>query len=286
VKPYYEQDGIVIYHGDCREVLPLLGAVDVVIADPPYGVTSLAWDERVDGWLDLVPSDNLWCFGSMRFFMAQQFAGWTYAQEIVWEKHNGSIFHADRFRRVHEFAVQFYRGQWGAIYHAPVYTLDATKRTAQRKGRPPHAGEIGSANYVSQDGGPRLMRSVLQVRSCHGSAEHPTQKPIGILRPLIEYSCPADGGVLDPFMGSGTTLRAAKDLGRKAIGIEIEERYAEIAARRMMQEVLPLGYDEKGNRLKGSGVAAMAGTQPPLCDASVPDVPDDLSPSRPTKEVR
>jgi site-specific DNA-methyltransferase (adenine-specific) len=115
---------------------------------------------------------------------------------------------------VHEFAVQFYRGPWDWLYRSPVYTADAT------------------------DGGPRLMRSVLRVRSEHGRAEHPTQKPLGIVRPLIEYSCPPDGIVLDPFMGSGTTLRAAKDLGRKAIGIEIEERYCEIAAKRMAQAVL------------------------------------------------
>ena len=85
------------------------------------------------------------------------------------------------------------------------------------------------------------MRSVLRVHSCHGYAEHPTQKPIGIVSPLIEFSVPADGVALDPFMGSGTTLRAAKDLGRKAIGIEIHETYCEIAARRMEQEVLDFG---------------------------------------------
>ena len=241
MRPYYQDRCVTIYHGDCREVLPRLRRADVVIADPPYGVTSLDWDVPVADWLHLLPSNSLWCFGSMRFFMTQQFAGWAYAQEVIWEKHNGSIFHADRFRRVHEFSVQFYRGSWADVWKRPVYTRDATARTVRRKKRPTHSGHIESSSYVSHDGGPRLMRSVLKVRSCHGHAQHPTQKPLGIVRPLIEYSCPPDGSVLDPFMGSGTTLRAAKDLGRKAIGIEIEERYCEIAADRLMKRTSETG---------------------------------------------
>ncbi len=110
-KPYYDEAGITIYHGDCREILPHLQKVDLVLTDPPYGVTSLDWDSAVDGWANLLNAPCLWCFGSMRFFLSQKFDGWKYGQEVVWEKHNGSIFHADRFRRVHEFAVQFYQGQ-------------------------------------------------------------------------------------------------------------------------------------------------------------------------------
>lgn len=240
MKPYYQRDGITIYHGDCREILPALAPVDVVVTDPPYGETSLEWDRTVDGWLDQLPANQLWIFGSLKSFLAQPFAGWKHVQEIVWEKHNGSNFHADRFKRVHEIIAHFIREgvQWGTIYHSPVTTPDATRRTTRRKGRPPHTGKIGNGAYQSKDGGPRLMRSVIQARSCHGYAEHPTQKPIAIVRPLIEYSAPPNGTVLDPFMGSGTTLRAAKDLGREAIGIEVNEAYCEIAATRLAQEVL------------------------------------------------
>lgn len=239
MKPYYERNGITIFHGDCREVLREIDHVDVVIADPPYGETSLAWDVQVSGWLPLIPADQLWCFGSLRMFLSTPFDGWRHAQEIVWEKHNGSSFHADRFKRVHEFVVQFVRSgvEWGSIYHEPVFTSDATARTARRKLRPTHTGHIERGHYTSHDGGPRLMRSVLKVPSAHGYAEHPTQKPIGILTPLIEYSCPPAGVVLDPFMGSGSTLRASKDIGRRAIGIEINEKYCEVAANRLSQEV-------------------------------------------------
>jgi site-specific DNA-methyltransferase (adenine-specific) len=145
---------------------------------------------------------------------------------------------ADRFKRVHEHIVQFYQGSWGKIYKAVVTTPDAVKKTARRKLRPAHMGQIERGAFLSLDGGPRLMRSVIAVRNCHGYAEHPTQKPVGILGPLIEYSCPKGGVVCDPFMGSGSTLCAAKDLGRLAIGIEKNRKYCEVAVRRLSQEVL------------------------------------------------
>ncbi len=241
MKPYYQDKYATIYLGDCLELLPEMPKVDLVFTDPPYGVTSLKWDKRVDGWLELLSSDCLWCFGSMSFFMNQPFVDWKYAQEIVWEKHNGSIFHADRFRRVHEFIMQFYRGDWGDIYKKTVFTKDATARTVRRKKRPAHSGNINASSYESFDGGPKIMRSVIYSRSCHGYADHPTQKPISLILPIVEYSCPKNGSILDPFMGSGTTLVAAKQLNRKAIGIEIEEKYCEIAAKRLSQEVLDLG---------------------------------------------
>jgi len=238
--PYYQEGGITIYHADCREILPLLDPVDAVITDPPYGVTALKWDVKVDGWVSLLPTNCLWCFGSMNYFLAEKFDGWKYAQEIIWEKHNGSNVHADRFRRVHELIVQFYRGEWNALYRKPVFTPTALRRTVRTKTRPTHFGKIDSTPYESEDGGPLLMRSVLFAQSCHGYADHPTQKPIQVIAPLIEYSCAPDGTVLDPFAGSGSTLVAAKQGGRRAIGIEAQEMYCEIAARRLAQGVLSL----------------------------------------------
>jgi site-specific DNA-methyltransferase (adenine-specific) len=159
----------------------------------------------------------------------------------VWRKHNGSGFHADRFKRIHEHVVHWYRGPWADLYIAPVYTQGAVAKQVRRKTRPTHTGGIETAAYRSEDGGPRLQRSVIDVRSCHGHAVHPTQKPLGIIVPLLAYSVPLGGTVLDPFAGSGSTLRAAKDGGWKALGVEADERYCEIAARRLAQGALDFG---------------------------------------------
>lgn len=236
---YLDDGDVVLHHGDCRDVMPTLPEVDAVVVDPPYGVTSLGWDVAVRDWLDLVPlapTGSVWIFGSMRSLLEMGVpTGWKLAEDVVWEKHNGSGAAKDRFRRVHEHAIRLYRGRWEDVYSHPPVTYDATKMTVRRKGRPPHWGEIGASTYRSEDGGPRLMRSVLHVRSCHGHAVHPTQKPLGVLRPLIESACPPGGLVLDPFAGSGSTLVAARECGRRAIGIEVDETYAALLAPRLQQ---------------------------------------------------
>lgn len=242
-KPYYESEGITIYHGDCRDILPSIEAVDCVIADPPYEETDLTWDSLMTGWthaLRVKPTGSAWCFGSLKAFMrsAGEWDGWALAQEVIWEKHNGSSIRNDRFRRVHEMIVQFYRGSWADVWKDPVYTNDAVARTVRRKHKPAHWHQIGQGAFKSEDGGPRLQRSVIQVRSCHGRAVHPTQKPLGILAPLISYSCPTGGLVLDPSMGSGSTLLAARELGRQVIGIEKEIEYCALAVKRLAQKVL------------------------------------------------
>ena len=242
--PYYEHAGITIYHGDCREIGSEF-CVNVVIADPPYGDTSLDWDKCVRGWpavisLALNPWGSMWVYGSFRYFWQQgfEFTTWTLAQEVIWEKQNGSSFHADRFKRVHELAVQFYRGEWANVFKAPVMEPAIEAKRVIRAKRPPHTGHIEKCAYSRERGGDAFMRSVIRVPNCHGYAEHPTQKPIGIIDPLIRSSCRPAGCVLDPFMGVGSVLVAAKKLGHRAIGIEIEEKYCEIAAKRLSQEVL------------------------------------------------
>ena len=245
VDTYYADNDVTLYLGDCRQVLPQLDLeVDCVIADPPYGETSLTWDRWPDGWPDALAaaSRSMWCFGSMRMFLDRrdEFAAWKLSQDVVWEKHNGSGFHADRFRRVHEHAVHWYRGDWVDIHHEAPVTLDATARRIKTSGRPEHFGERGSHSYTSEVGGPRLMRSVLQVRSTHHRAIHPTEKPVELLDLLIRYACPPGGVVLDPFAGSGSTAAAARLTGRRAVLIEGNERYCEAIVRRLAQDVLPV----------------------------------------------
>jgi site-specific DNA-methyltransferase (adenine-specific) len=226
---------------------------DMIVSDPPYGDTSLAWDKHVEGWEAIAreclkPTGSMWVFGSLRFFMqvASEFesSGWRYAQEIVWEKHNGSSFHADRFKRVHELAVQFYRADaaWSSIYNDVQVTPDATARTVRRKKRPPHTGHIEAGHYTSEDGGPRIMRSVIFMRSVHGRAIHPTEKPSSLLEVLIRTSCPHGGIVGDFFAGSGSAGEACLMSGREYIGCEIDTEMAEKASARLAS-LLPLGME-------------------------------------------
>lgn len=245
--PYYQDDAVTLYHGDFAEVLATIDVTpDLVVADPPYGETTLAWDRWPDGWPAVLAQHarSMWSFGSMRMFLDRrdEFDAWKLSQDIVWEKHNGSGLHADRFKRVHEHAVHWYRGPWSEIHHETPTTADATARAVRRKAKPVHhQGARGPAHYVSEDGGPRLARSVLYARSMHGTAINETEKPVAVLIPLIEYGAPVRGLVLDPFAGSCSTGLAAKLAGRHAVLIEQREQQCEAGAKRLSQGVLDFG---------------------------------------------
>lgn len=256
IAPYYEDDSVILYRGDMREVLPALGiTADAAIVDPPYGETSLTWDRWVDGWPDLVAehTNSMWCFGSMRLFGERwtEFtdAGWRLSQDVigrdpddvpvfgdvhvVWEKPHSGGFAADRFKRVHEHVLHWYSGTWSAVRHeTPRVSVSHRTKPNTGRGQPLHTGTIASAAW--SDDGTRLIRSVLQVPNMwRRGAIHPTEKSPEILAPLIEYAVPQDGLVLDPFAGSGSTLLTARRLGRRAIGIEANEEYCERAAKRL-----------------------------------------------------
>jgi site-specific DNA-methyltransferase (adenine-specific) len=251
---------VLIITGDCREVMPDHEPFDMILADPPYGDTSLAWDKRVDGWLSVArrtlrwPTGSMWLFGSLRLLMETfpqiRAAGFRYAQDIVWEKHNGSGFHADRFKRVHEHAVQFYHGDggWDAVYNDVQTTPDAVARTVRRKkGRPAHMGHIDAAPYASEDGGPLIMRSVIPMRSMHGRAIHPTEKPSPLIEILIRTSCPEGGLVGDFFAGSGSAGEACQMTNRRYLGCEIDADMAEAARARLAGRLPFAGSPDRGS---------------------------------------
>ena len=221
ITPYYEDDGIVIYHHDCRHVLPALPteSVDFVITDPPYLVNYRGrWDgERKSivgddgsGWV--VPAyTEIWRVLKRDSF-AVVFYGWKHADLFV------GTFKALGFRPVSHLAFVKYvwgLGRYTRGQHETAYLL------AKGKPKLPARGISDVIEWEREQ-----------------SVFHPNQKPVAALYPLLAAYAPPDGVVLDPFMGSGSTLRAARDFGLRAIGIVIEERYCRYAAGRLRQQIL------------------------------------------------
>lgn len=175
---------IAIHHGCSLEGMRTWpnASAQLCITDPPYGDTALAWDSQVDGWIQevariLTPNASIWVFGSMRF-LAPLFAdmaamGFKYSQDIVWRKQNGTGFHNDRFRRVHEHAVLFYRGNWADVHHETQYTMDAVAKTVRRKSRAPHWNDVGGGaihqrgRWTTHDG--QRVGCEKRTRQCYPS---------------------------------------------------------------------------------------------------------------------
>lgn len=257
MKPYYVDEWTTLHLGDMREILPALDIrPDCTIADPPYEQTRLPWDSWPDGWLDTVAavSSSMWCWLPIRQFAAPPFrgqefaaAGWLLSHDVeaewdhmVWEKHNGSHFATDRFRRVHEVATHWYRGPWANVHHdVPRVPHDGPWRGTRRAARTGHfLGRNNGHDRPWFDDGTRLLRSVMRAHSMKGRGIHPTEKPISVLEPLIRYACPPGGTVLDPFAGSGSTAEAARAAGRRTVLIEADERYCDAIANRLAQGAL------------------------------------------------
>jgi len=249
VTPYYESDDgrVRLFLGDCREIIPELAGqgfwADCIVADCPYGETSLAWDRWPDGWpaVAAAVTRSMWCFGSLRMFLDRrdEFTGWRLSHDVVWEKPRGSSFVTDRFKRVHEQAVHWYRGDWASIHtDTPRQPHNGRRAKPYRRGPEELLHGAISRDVLYVDDGTRFAYSVIRVdqtRRGNVAGLHPSEKPLGILDPLISYACPPGGTVLDPFAGSGSTLVAARDSGRSAIGIEADERYCAVIARRLDQ---------------------------------------------------
>lgn len=213
--PYYEQDGITIYHGDAREIAPQLTGIDAVISDPPYGM-------------------NNDC-DYTRFTMGPNGHGKASSRTHEQVHGDDTPFNPAPWLD-YRYVVLFGANHFGS--RLPVgTTLVWIKRFDGGFGSFLSDAEVA---WMKGGHGVYCHRDTSLFADTHNRA-HPTQKPVGLMRWCIEKSGVSDGGtILDPFMGSGPTLRAAKDLGRKAIGIEISEEYCEIAAKRLQQAVLPL----------------------------------------------
>jgi DNA modification methylase len=214
-EPYYERDGITIYHGDCREIMPHLPKVDLVLTDPPYGInagdqwrqrsrTKLAlakdygsneWDRnRIDDalMLEILSMGNLSIvFGGNYYECLPYSSRW-----LVWDKENtGDFADCELAWTNTSGAIRKIRYRWNGMLQE-------------------HGGKHKEIRF------------------------HPTQKPVPVMKWCIGIAGDSAQTILDPFMGSGTTLVAARDMGRKCIGIEIEEKYCEVAVRRLSQGVL------------------------------------------------
>lgn len=210
MKPYYEDSFCKIFNCDCREILSNLEPVDLVLTDPPYGINyQSSWKTDKTKWKQKIYGDTqfpLWIFDLFKPRNSMYiFCRWDNLFElpppksfIVWDK------------CVHSMGDL--NGEWGRQWEGCAF----------------YPKEGHKFKYRPRD----IIRS---PRVSPESLLHPNEKPVTLLYSLIN---PNEGDIiLDPFMGSGSTLRAAKDLGRKSIGIEIEERYCEISAKRLIQEV-------------------------------------------------
>ena len=220
MKPYYEEPGITIYHGDCREILPQLPKVDLVLTDPPYGINFRKYASHIDkpgkeymemisilkGFVPLAilqyPEETMKYLVPI-FGPPDEVFTWCYNSNIA------------RQTRIFSF--------WGC-------DVDFTRVKTKPK-NPTDKRVSDVVNHYD------WISDFSQVKNVSAEKEnHPCQIPEKLMRLVLQFIKAET--ILDPFMGSGTTLRAAKDLGRKAIGIEIEEKYCEIAVKRLRQEVL------------------------------------------------
>lgn len=203
MKPYYSEDGITIYHGDCREIRP---EAETVITDPPYGVGMDSFEDNFSSGCDGFNSANgklAAVFMSPRrvpdFISAVD--SWTF-ERLLWMHKTADIAAPWRGWCMNSEAI-IILSRPGALWPTPT-----------------------------------RFRSDTYSIGPWERAGHPNGKPLEVVIDLLSRL--DSGKILDPFMGSGTVLRAAKDLRREAVGIEIEERYCEIAAKRLAQKVLPL----------------------------------------------
>jgi len=194
IEPYYNEGGITIYNADCREVLPQLKPVDLVLTDPPYGIGIAANPFR------------------------QKF------EKAAWDNSSPDAALFDFLRAISQSQII-----WGGNY----FPLPTSQGFLVWDKQQPEdfSSAMCEFAWMSKQSPAKLFR----YRVVGYRKDHPTQKPVALMKWCIRQAGEVFT-ILDPFMGSGTTLRAAKDLGLKAIGIEIERKYCDIAIERLRQQ--------------------------------------------------
>lgn len=211
MEPFYEESGITIYHADCRDIIPSIES-SVLVTDPPYGVQSpdarfprgyASYDDTLENFEKTVVSGITMALLTVK--RGAVFCPPPAAWMLPTPSALGGIF----------IPAAIGKNRWGFMNFSPILFYGS--------GVNMHLGSRATS---------------IQGSGTASSSGHPCAKPLPWMKWLVSLASQADEIVIDPFMGSGTTLRAAKDLGRRAIGIEIEERYCEIAANRLRQEVL------------------------------------------------
>lgn len=257
MKPYYGPESVItIYHGDCREILPFIGPVDTCFTSPPYNT--------LGSRIPATPT-GIWAkSGGMAGFV-RDVNSEGYADDLdegCYQADQVSVVNAvsDRLRPGGSLFYN-HKCRWrdGAIVHPILWMSPSTlvlreeliwdrggSMTFNARMFAPSDERIlwftkpGARHKWFQPSGPSLL-SIWRIPPEEGSRKpHPVSFPLELPMRAISATTAPNDTVLDPFMGSGTTLRAAKDMGRRAVGIEISEKYCEIAAKRLRQGVLPL----------------------------------------------
>ena len=211
-KPYYQDDAVTIYNGDSRKVWPMLPKCDFLLTDPPYGIAFSATDQQLP---NATERDRIKGYDDI------ELARWLCG--MLWHADEAVIFGANCFPHLLP-----HRGRW----------ICWDKRLTEAADR--MLGSAFELAWMSRVSGfDRMVRKLHGgvVNADGGKRVHPTQKPSGLFKQILAMY-PTAETIVDPFMGSGSVLLAAKLEGRQAVGIELEEKYCESAANRLSQGVL------------------------------------------------
>ncbi|MGD9276323.1 MAG: DNA methyltransferase [Candidatus Pacearchaeota archaeon] len=229
IKPYYEEENITIYNGDCLKVMKELPdkSIDCVITDPPYKVS-----QKYGGGID---ADNLTAVSSVLKIMPE-------ISRVLKPNRFGVIFYDNR---ILPFLFESIKGT-NLIYRKQIFLYrrwgNANRWCGWMQTTDPVCIFINGYNkpFMPKIKGRVLHDVFIKDKPEKFNAEHLAQKPLEMIKHIIGWCSDENEIILDCYLGSGTTARACKDLGRKCIGIEISKKYCDIAIRRLGQEVLNL----------------------------------------------